>query len=364
MTNSRAIAVIDGEVEEERELSVSPLEAQTRGEIDIQIVTAKRFPRSLATFKKTALEMATLDEETAESCLYALPRGGKTIDGPSARLAEIIASAYGHMRIEGRVVSIDDKFVTARGTSWDLQNNVAKALEVKRRITGKDGNRYNDDMIMVASNAAVSIASRNSTLATIPKAHWQPIYNACRQIVAGDSKTLASRRFAMLEHFLKLGVLNDRVFQSLGVKGLEDITLDHLVTLKGVAAAIKNGEVTVEGAFDSIESGTPVEAADAFLSGLAPEEQAEMAKLFVDAKVNVAQRTVLLRKHKGNPKALATELRAMAAPKPTEDTVKPPVEDVKLPTPSQESFVTGGKAKPEVVPASADIAPDANAIGF
>lgn len=229
------------------------------GEVDVQIATAKRYPRSIAVFKKVAMDMATLDEETAEACFYALPRDGKTVEGPSARLAEICASAWGNMRIEARMVGEDDRFVTSRGTAWDLQANVAIAYEVKRRITtsakfGKEAKKYTDDMIGVTSNAASSIALRNAVFKVIPAAYWKPIYHACRKAAVGDIKTLANRRAAMLEHFQKMGVTGDQVFALLGVKGPEDITLDHLATLKGLATALKDGETTIEEAFGQITS--------------------------------------------------------------------------------------------------------------
>jgi hypothetical protein len=229
--------------------SVHAIEAITRGEIDVQIATAKRFPRSLKTFKDRALEMATLDQDTAESCIYALPRDGKTIEGPSARLAEILASAYGNMRIEGRPVDDDGKFITARGTAFDIQNNVLIAFETKRRITSKNGKRFSDDMVGVTSNAATSIAIRNAVLKVVPKAFWGPVYEACRQVAVGDASTLVGRRDKMLAYFLKLGVVHEKVFRLLDIKGAEDITLEHLGTLKGLATAIKEGDTTVDEAF-------------------------------------------------------------------------------------------------------------------
>src|SRR5690606_7715376 len=150
--------------------------------VDVQISTAKRFPRSIKAFKDMAMAMATLDEETAESCFYALPRGGKTVEGPSARLAEIVASAWGNMRIEGRPIAEDDRFVTSRGTAWDLQTNVAFAFESRRRITDKQNRRYNDDMIGVTANAATSIALRNAVFKAVPSAFWRPIYLRCREV--------------------------------------------------------------------------------------------------------------------------------------------------------------------------------------
>lgn len=242
------------------------LSALGGGELDMQITTAKRFPRSVAVFKKVAMEMATLDEETAEACFYALPRGGKTIEGPSARLAEICMSAWGNMRVEAKMVGEDDRFVTSRGTAWDLQTNVAIAYEVKRRITtsSRNGNqpkKFDDDMVGVTSNAASSIALRNAVFKAIPAAFWKPIYLACRQVAIGDIKTIANRRAALLDHFQKMGVTNDQVLALLGVKGVEDITLDNLLTMKGLATALKDGETTIEEAFAAVAPG-PIKPAE------------------------------------------------------------------------------------------------------
>lgn len=233
----------------------SALEAQTRGEVDIQVATARRYPRSLVAFKKSALEMATLDEDTADACIYALPRDGKTIEGPSARLAEILASAYGHMRVEGRTLEDDGAFIRAQGRAWDLQNNVAIAFETQRRVTDKNGKRFKDDMIAMTANAATSIALRNAILKVIPKAFWGPIYEACRSVAVGSASTLADRRAKMLQHFQKMGVTPERVFALLAVKGVEDITLDHMAILKGLATAIKEGDTTVDQAFSGEQAG-------------------------------------------------------------------------------------------------------------
>lgn len=295
------------------------VEALTRGEIDIQVATARRFPRSLRAFKDRALEMATLDQETAESCIYALPRDGKTIEGPSARLAEVLASAYGHMRVEGRPVDDDGKFITARGTAWDIQNNVLIAFETKRRITSKNGKRFSDDMIGVTANAATSIAIRNAVLKVVPKAFWGPIYDACRKVAVGDASTLVNRRAAMLEYFLKMGVLNDRVFVLLNVRGVEDITLDHLATLKGVATAIKEGDTTVDEVFSvqvrepqaRPELETP-EGFDAWMDDLTAASDSGLEAL-TDA---FAKSAVVLREYLTvNQAARWTELKARAAQK-------------------------------------------------
>lgn len=233
------------------------LEAQTRGEIDVQIRTARAYPRSVKSFIETALEMATLDEETAAACFYALPRDGKTVEGPSARLAEICASAWGHMRAQSRIVSEDDRFITAGAMAWDLQTNVAVGFEVRRRITNKSNKKYSDDMVVVTGNAASSIGLRNAIFKVIPSAFWRPIYLKCREVAVGKAETLAVKRSKMLAYFQKMGVENARVFQVLGIKGEPDITLEHMATLHGLATAIKEEASTVDEAFPPVQVDMP-----------------------------------------------------------------------------------------------------------
>jgi hypothetical protein len=178
----------------------------SKAEIDVQIATAHRFPRSVKAFRDEALAMVTLTEAIAEECIYALPRDGKTIEGPSARFAEVIISAWGNSRSGARVVDDSGEFVTAQGVFHDLQKNVAITYEVKRRITDKRGRRYNPDMIGVTANAACSIALRNAILKGVPKAFWSDIYEAARKTIMGDFQTLANRRAAALNAFQKFGV--------------------------------------------------------------------------------------------------------------------------------------------------------------
>jgi hypothetical protein len=203
--------------------------------------------------------MATLTPEIAASCVYAIPRDGKTIEGPSARLAEIVASAWGNLRIQAAVTADDGRFVTARGESWDVEKNVAVGFEVRRRITTKKGETFGDDMIVVTGNAAASIALRNAVFKCVPSPFWRPIYLRCRQVIAGDARTFSSRRDDMLKAFAVVGVTELRLCAAIGLKGKADITLEHMATLAGILNALKEGETSVEEAFP--ETGPAVQAA-------------------------------------------------------------------------------------------------------
>lgn len=224
-----------------------------RSEIDMQVATAHKFPRSIKRFRQEALQMVTLNESVAESCIYALPRSGKTIEGPSARFAEVVASSWGNCRAGARVVSDAGDFITAQGVFHDLERNVALTYEVQRRITDKSNRRFNADMIGVTGNAASSIALRNAILKGVPKAFWDDMYQAARAVVMGDFSTLANRRADALKALVAFGVTQEQVFAKLGVEGSADITLDHLVVLRGLITAIKEGDTTPELEFEASE---------------------------------------------------------------------------------------------------------------
>ncbi len=222
-----------------------------KSEIDQQIATAHRYPRSIKNFRDEALAMVTLNERVASECIYAMPRGGKTIEGPSARFAEVVASAWGNSRAGARVVSDQGDFVTAQGVFHDLERNVAITYEVQRRITDSGGRRYKADMIGVTANAACSIALRNAILKGVPKAFWSDMYDSARAVVMGDFKTLSNRRTEAIKTFLSYGVSKEQICAMLEVGGEEDISLENLVTLRGVLTAIKDGDTTPEQAFAS-----------------------------------------------------------------------------------------------------------------
>jgi hypothetical protein len=231
----------------------------TKAEVDMQISTAKAFPRSLREFLLKAMSMATLNEDIAASCSYALPREGKSLEGPSVRLAEIVASAYGNIRSGFRVVSNDGKKITAQGYCHDLETNNFVALEVSRRITKKNGQTFSDDMQIVTGNAAGKIAYRNAVFTVVPAALVADIYERAKEVAKGTAETLIKRRDKALEYFRLLKVTDKQICEVLELKKVEDIDLDKLAILTGMRAAIKNGETTVQLLFETSKEEIEIE---------------------------------------------------------------------------------------------------------
>lgn len=230
--------------------SNSALGAVDRAAIDVQVNTAKQFPRSITKSMREAQSLACVNKETAETMVYALKRGTKIIEGPSVRLAEIMVYSFGNIRIDADIVGQDKQFVTAMGTCFDLEKNIATRIRVKRRITDKNGRTFNEDMIGVTSNAAISIALRNAVFKVIPFSLTQRVYQAARAAMLGAG-TLEEKRKNALGHFVKLGVKLEEIYALLGVGGMDDVMEDQMVTLRGFANSIKEGEMTVESVFRS-----------------------------------------------------------------------------------------------------------------
>lgn len=241
--------------------SINPIEAIERANIDIQIATAKKYPRSLARVKNDILSTATLDEETAESCFYVLPargsEGGKPIQGASVRLAEIAVSCFGNIKAGARIISNDGNFVTAQGICHDVEKNASVSVEVRRSIKGKNGKPYSDNMIQVTSQAACAIAYRNAVFKVVPLALVKPALDKAMQLAKGDIKSLSERRGIMVDKFAKLGITKERLAERVGKQSIDEITLDDLQTLTGCYNALKDGEAAVDDIFPPTKKEAP-----------------------------------------------------------------------------------------------------------
>lgn len=228
----------------------------TKAEIDTQIATAKAFPRSVTESMRRAETMATISEEIAASCTYALPRAGKTIEGPSVRLAEIIVNTWGNIRAGARVIDNDGKTITAQGICHDLENNTCFTVEVKKKITDRNGKLYSEDMIVTTGQAACAIAFRNAVLKVVPVALIDSIWDKTKEVAKGKAETMVARRTKAVDYAKTLGITEDQICEKLEVKKIEDIGLDSLATFRAILTGIKNGETTVQEAFGKPEPET------------------------------------------------------------------------------------------------------------
>lgn len=247
----------DAEIVITENVDLTTFYQQDKAVIDTQIATAKQYPRNVKRSTDNAVAVVTLDQKTAETCVYTVPRGGKAIQGPSVHVAKVIAQFWGNMRIQAKVISVDAKTLTSQAMAFDLENNIAIQVEVKRSIMTKTG-RMNDDMIVVTGNAANSIALRNAILSVIPKQVVDKVYNAAKAMITGDVSDkvkLIARRKQIFDGLQDTYELTEaEILKVLGRAAIDHVTADDLVVLVGIGTSIKDGDTTVEMAFKNAKS--------------------------------------------------------------------------------------------------------------
>lgn len=242
---------------------VEMLTAINRAEVDIQIATAKQYPRVLSNVLHQIETYAMMDVETAECCHYQLKRkdesgGDKIIEGVSVRMAEIIASAWGNLRIQTRIIRNDGKMIIAQGICHDLETNVAVSKEVNRSITTKYGKPFSTDMQVVTGNAASSIAFRNAVLAVIPKAITQNILKKVKEVAISKIVDIEEAKRIMFKYYARVGVTPQQIFEYLEIKDETEISCEQIMELRALKNAIKEGTITVAETFGKKEE-TPEE---------------------------------------------------------------------------------------------------------
>lgn len=229
---------------------------QDKAIIDMQIATARKYPRNLKRCIDNAITMVTMDVEIAKSCTYALNKGGTAISGPSVNLAKILAQQFGNMRIENRVVGYDDTHVICEGVCFDLETNFAVRTQVRKSIIGSTGTKYKDDMIVTTGNALNAIALRNAVFAVISPEIVKKVYNAAKEKITGkvkDESELVAKRTAVFnglkQQYAQYALTDEEICKSVNKKVIEHVTLDDIFLLIGFENALKTTETSFESIF-------------------------------------------------------------------------------------------------------------------
>jgi hypothetical protein len=257
---------------------------QDKAAIDVQIATAKAYPRNIQRARKNAIDIVTLDQQTAESCTYSVPRGGKAITGKSVHLAKILAQTWCNLRIEAKVVDISATEITSEAVCFDLETNIAIKTQVKKSILDKYGKRYKQDLIMVTGNATNSIALRNAVLSVIPRPIVDSVYAAAMNVLTGDISDDDKRKKKARQVVDRLmgtfNVTEEEVLSAIGKASIDFVDADDIATLIGIGTALKDGDTTVDSAFRRNKTTDNVNQTPS----TAEEEESRILKLIEESK--------------------------------------------------------------------------------
>ena len=234
-------------------VGIEMAEAQERASIDSQVATAKKYPRNLIRVQNNSISIVCMSKETAESCRYAKPTGGKMIVGSSVHLARIVCQQYGNIKIQQRIKQITDRTIIAEAVAFDMETNYAVCVEARRSILDKNGLRFKENVIETNAMAIMAIAERNAILKVIPKSIIDSVYNEAFKFANGDlsdnAKLLIARDKAIEFFKNEYGVTEEQVVKCIGLKTKEAIKAEHIVDLRGIIQSLKDKETTVDELF-------------------------------------------------------------------------------------------------------------------
>ncbi len=212
-------------------------------EAQAKLIIAKNFPRNQSTaFEKVMLSCKRLG--LAEKAVYAYPRGGQTVSGPSIRLAEELARAWGNIDFGVRELSQKDGISEMEAYCWDLETNTTSSTKftVKHeRHTRAGVTKLTDprDIYEITANQA-GRRLRARIIAILPPDLVDCALAECSKTIAGNNnEPIQDRARKMLSAFSVYGVNKTQIETYLGIT-IENILPEDIATLTGIYNSIKD----------------------------------------------------------------------------------------------------------------------------
>jgi hypothetical protein len=264
------------------ETSAMVLAAQAKALVEARYVMAMKRPRDLDEVREALLKECRRPG-FASVARYHKPIG-KGIDGPSIRFAEAAIRCMKNVTVETITVYDDREKRIMRVTVTDLENNipysqdvtVQKTVERKKTQSGdviirQRLNSYGepvylieatDDDILNKQNALVSKAVRTLGLRLVP---GDLIDEAMDMVMAVQRKKDAedpdAAKKRLLDAFSEKGVTVAQIKDYLG-HGVETLEPKELTDLRGLYAALRDGETTWREIMDASKGETSDKPAD------------------------------------------------------------------------------------------------------
>ena len=216
-------------------------------EIQAAMVIAQKCPRDMVLAQKRIMNACTR-KKLAESALYAYPRGGQTITGPSIRLAEVLAQSYGN--IDFGIIELEQRQgeSSVMTYAWDLETNVrqTKVFTVKHERSARGGitklTDPRDIYEMTANQGARRL--RACILGVIPGDIIEDAVEQCEKTMQSTEKEpLIDRIKKMGAAFLEMGVNTAMLEKRLGHR-LEVCSETEMVSMRKIYLSMKDNMTT------------------------------------------------------------------------------------------------------------------------
>lgn len=256
----RSLAVINNEPD-----AMAPVQAgttiqkvQTRYTAAVKV----QVPRELPAVEARSMQEADL---LGPRAFYAWGAGEDRIEGSTVKLAMALVRCYGNCAVDlDEVQDFPDSWVfTARFVDLETGFTLSRQFRQSKRsrVFGKhDEERKMDIRFQIGQSKAV----RNVVLNAVPA--W--LSERCIDRAKGgvkkniqaliDTHGMEKIQKAAMSQLAKMGAAEARVLAFMGRKNVPSLTIEDLVVLSGVKAALESGQDTIDSVFPPVEA----EAAD------------------------------------------------------------------------------------------------------
>lgn len=224
---------------------IQTVEASTRAMAEVQAaaIMAKKFPRNQVQ-AIDRIRAACARPGLAGSALYSYARGGTEITGPSIRLAECMAQAWGNLQFGIREVEQRSGESTVEAFCWDLETNTrqTKLFQVRHERHTKQGARRLEDprdiYELVANQGARRL--RACILGIIPGDVVEDAVGCCEQTLQAKAEATPERIAKLLEAFAGMGVTR-RQIEARIQRHVDSLTPSLMIQLGKIFTSMRDG---------------------------------------------------------------------------------------------------------------------------
>jgi len=202
----------------------------------------------------------------AEAAVYAYPRGGQQVTGPSIRLAEAMARNLGNVQYGLTELSNTGGRSVVMAYAWDLETNTraTKEFVVEHFIQTKGGRKQltdpRDIYELVANQGARRV--RNCILSLIDGDMVDAALRQCDETLKTAMGATGDQIKKMATAFVEIGVTGQMIEKRLGHR-LDSAVSSELVGLRKIYTSIRDGFSTVADWFEVVEKPAAKTARDA-----------------------------------------------------------------------------------------------------
>lgn len=180
----------------------------------------------------------------ANVAVYQYARGGSDISGPSIRLAEAMAQAWGNMQFGIRELDQRNGESTVQAFAWDVETNTRREVTFQiphKRYTKKGSYMLEDprDIYeMVANQGARRL--RACILAVIPGDVTEAAVNQCELTMRAKADTSPDSIKKMVAAFAVFGVTKEQIEKRIQ-RRLDTIQPAQVVSLQKIYISLRDG---------------------------------------------------------------------------------------------------------------------------